>query len=265
MSVSDPVVLIHGAWQGSWSWDILRPMLESQNFDVIPVDLPGNGADGSNPAATTFEGCLDYLDDIISDFKRVSVVGHSGGGVFASALAERNSKVTRIAYVAGMMLPADRTFADVRAEGLEGDDSLPGVAPFLEWSADGKVSTVPRHIAKAIFLSDCPADVAHAASAKLTPQGDAARSISLTSVDRVTSLPRFYIEAIEDLSLPIVVQRHMQALMPGALIADLPTGHVPQVSAPNLLADLLVPFLKGMRDAEALEPLRPLQHTASLT
>lgn len=263
MLPSDPVILIHGAWQGSWSWDALCPALESCGLDVIPVDLPGNGADGSDPAATTVNGCLAYLDDVISGYESVSVVGHSGGGVFASALAERNARVSRIAYVAGMMLPAGRTFAEIRAESLDEGTTLTGIVPFLKWSADGKVSTVPRHAAAAIFLNDCPPDIAAAASARLTPQGDAARSISLETVDRVATLPRFYIEAIEDLSLPIAVQRHMQALMPGALIADLPTGHVPQLSAPTLLAELLVPFLRGRRDDEAEKLMQSLQKIAS--
>lgn len=252
MSASDPVVLIHGAWQGSWSWDRLMPLLAQQGLTAIAVDLPGNGVDGSDPADVTLEACLDHLDHIVADFDRVSVIGHSGGGVIASAMAERNQRVARLAYVAGMMLPAGRGFAEVRAEAMEGSDTMPGIAPYLEWSADGRVSTVPPHAGEAIFLSDCSEEVARAASARLTPQGEGARAIRLTSVDRVTRLPRFYVEATEDMSLPIAVQRHMQRLMPGALIVEMPTGHVPQLTAPQQLADLLVPFLRGERDDEAL-------------
>lgn len=260
MSQSDPVVLIHGAWQGAWSWDHLVPLLEATGLTVIAVDLPGNGVDGSDPANVTLDACLDYLDGIVAGFDRVSVVGHSGGGVIASAMAERNTKVVRLAYVAGMMLPVGKGFAELREEATNGCDALPGVAPYLKWSSDGRVSTVPRHAGEAIFLSDCSAEVARAASAKLTPQGEGARAIQLQSVDRVTQLPRLYIEATEDMSLPIAVQRLMQALLPGALIADLPTGHVPQLVAPQLLADLLVPFLEGQRDTEALHLSQTFLH-----
>lgn len=252
MSANDPVILIHGAWQGSWSWDHLVPLLEAKGLTVIAVDLPGNGVDGSDPADVTLEACLDHLDGIAAEFEQVSVVGHSGGGVIASAMAERNAKVARLGYVAGMMLPAGVGFGELRAEAMQGSDAMPGVAPYLEWSADGRVSTVPRHAGEAIFLSDCSAEVARAASAKLTPQGEGARAIRLQSVDRVTRLPRLYVEATEDLSLPIAAQRLMEARLPGALIVDLPTGHVPQLTAPQQLADLLVPFLNGERDDEAL-------------
>jgi hypothetical protein len=45
----------------------------------------------------------------------------------------------------------------------------------------------------------------------------------------------------------------MQALMPGALVATLPSGHAPQLSMPQELAEILLPFLKGARDCEKPE------------
>lgn len=252
MSQSDPVLLVHGAWQGAWAWSHLIPLLEQRGIRVIAADLPGNGVDGSDPATATLKGCLDYLEDLIARYDRVSVVGHSGGGVFASALAERNSKVARLAYVAGIMLPAGRSFAEIQAEVADDDEVAFGIAAHLDWSPDRQVSFVPQAAAEAIFFHDCSAEAARGASVRLTGQGQGARAVQLDSVDRVSELPRFYIEAIEDRSLPIAVQRRMQTLMPGALIANLPTGHVPQLSAPGLLADLLGPFLMGERDHEAL-------------
>ena len=46
----DPVILIHGAWQGSWVWARLTPYLHAAGFDAHAVDLPGNGVDGTDPA-----------------------------------------------------------------------------------------------------------------------------------------------------------------------------------------------------------------------
>lgn len=255
---NDPVVLIHGAWQGAWAWDRLVPLLEEHGFQVIAADLPGNGVDGSDPADVTLDACVDYLENLIVDFDRVSVVGHSGGGVMGAALVERSPKVARMAFVAGMMLPEGRSFAEIRSEALDGSDALPGIAPNLLWSADGLVSSVPRFAAEAIFFSDCPPDLAQAASARLTPHGEGARAIRLDKVERLLDLPRLYVEASEDMSTPITVQRHMQALMPGALVAELPTGHAPQLSAPHLLAEHLVPFLTGQRDAEARQKVAEL-------
>lgn len=250
--MSDPVLLIHGAWQGAWAWDRLVPLLQRRGLVVIAADLPGNGVDGTDPAATTLAACLDHLGSLVRDFDRVSVVGHSGGGMIASALAEHSAKVVRLAYVAGMMLPAGCSFADVQAEVSGDSDAARGITAHLLWSPDRRVSTVPPVAAEAIFFSDSPVDDARAASARLTPQGEGARAIRLATTRRTGQLPRLYVAATEDRSLPLPLQRHMQRRMPGALVADLPTGHVPQLSAPGLLADVLIPFLTGDRDDEAL-------------
>jgi pimeloyl-ACP methyl ester carboxylesterase len=37
------IVLIHGAWQGSWSFDLIKPMLIERGWQVHALDLPGNG------------------------------------------------------------------------------------------------------------------------------------------------------------------------------------------------------------------------------
>jgi alpha-beta hydrolase superfamily lysophospholipase len=57
----DPVILIHGAWQGSWAWARFTPYLEAAGFITRAIDLPGNGVDGTDPAAITFEQWLEYL------------------------------------------------------------------------------------------------------------------------------------------------------------------------------------------------------------
>ena len=50
MADFDPVILIHGAWQGSWVWARFTPYLEAAGLAAHAVDLPGNGVDGTDPA-----------------------------------------------------------------------------------------------------------------------------------------------------------------------------------------------------------------------
>ncbi|WVM91593.1 hypothetical protein ULG90_16525 [Halopseudomonas pachastrellae] len=49
------------------------------------------------------------------------------------------------------------------------------------------------------------------------------------TAERFGRLPRLYLEATEDRSVVLAVQRKMQALVPGAQVVSLPCGHVPQV------------------------------------
>src|SRR5438270_610225 len=39
------VVLVHGAWHGSWCWETVLPLLAEQGLDVRTVDLPSTGPD----------------------------------------------------------------------------------------------------------------------------------------------------------------------------------------------------------------------------
>ena len=127
----DPVVLIHGAWAGSWVWDRLLPFLESAGLACTAVDLPGNGFDAVDPAAVTLADYLDHITGLISQWPgTVSLVAHSGGGNIASAFAERwPALVSRIVYVAGIMLPDGKSFVDIVDQAVETYPDAVGVNP----------------------------------------------------------------------------------------------------------------------------------------
>ena len=84
----------------------------------------------------------------------------------------------------------------------------------------------------AIFLQDCAESDAAAAAARLTPQGEGGRAVTTpATAERYGRIPRLYVEALDDRSLILPVQRAMQARAPGASVVSLPTGHAPQFSA----------------------------------
>jgi len=240
------VVLIHGAWQGSWAWDALVPHLRAAGLDAHAVDLPGNGTDGTDPALVSLDL---YVASVLDRIERiggvVGVVAHSGGGIVASQLAEiRPERIERLAYVAGMMLPDGVGFAEVAAPVIAQDAEAAGIGPHLVWSADRLTSRVPAEAARRIFFHDCPAAAAEAAASRLTPQPERGRAVRpRLSAERFGRVPRLYVEALADRSLVPAVQRRMQALVPGARVVSLPTGHAPQLAAPGLLAERLIPWL----------------------
>ncbi|MGA2128896.1 MAG: alpha/beta fold hydrolase [Xanthobacteraceae bacterium] len=242
------VVLIHGAWQGSWAWDALVAHLRAAGLDVHAVDLPGNGTDGTDPAVVSLEL---YVASVLDRIERiggvVSVVAHSGGGIVASQLAEiRPDRIERLAYVAGMMLPDGVGFVEVAGPVIAQDADAAGIGPYLVWSADRLTSRVPPEAARRIFFHDCPAAAAETAASRLTPQPERGRAVRpRLSPERFGRVPRLYVEALADRSVVPAVQRRMQALVPGARVVSLPTGHAPQLAAPRLLAERLVPWLLG--------------------
>ena len=81
------VLLVHGAWQGSWAWERLTPLLLEAGLDVHLLDLPGNGSDDTEPADVSLELYVAAVMRRVTAIKgSVSIVAHSGAGLcgFAS-------------------------------------------------------------------------------------------------------------------------------------------------------------------------------------
>lgn len=244
----DPVVLIHGAWAGAWVWDRLIPLLAAAGVPAIAVDLPGNGTDATPASQVSLDLYVAYVGETLARIGRpASLVAHSGGGLVASALAENfPERVARIAYVAGMMLPSETTFADLIASMLPRHPEAVGIGPHLVWSRDRTTSRVPEEVARSLFFHDCPEDLARAASLRLMPQPEGGRAVRVRlTPERFGRVKRLYVELRHDRSVVPAVQARMCALVPGAVRIPLPTGHAPQLCAPERLADILLPFLVG--------------------
>ncbi|SMD08402.1 alpha/beta hydrolase [Rhizobium sp. RU36D] len=244
-----PVILIHGAWQGAWVWESFSPLLAAEGFTPVAVDLPGNGTDDTRPEAVTLDLYVEHVLDIVArQSGPVVLVGHSGGGVVVSQVAESiPDRIVGLVYVAGMMLPDGLGYGDLVREALPQHPGAGGISPHLIWSEDRMTSSVPIEAAAAHFLSDLPVDMARSLATRLTPQPEGGRATRpRLTPERFGRIRRLYIEATEDQSVYIYLQRRMQALVPGAEIASLATGHAPHVSAPTALLAAMLPFLKSL-------------------
>lgn len=241
------IVLIHGAWQGGWVWADVAPALTAAGHRCYPVDLPGSAPDVADRASVNFVDQVDYLKALFARIEGAAVVvGHSGGGLAASQIAEEMpERVAGIVYVAGMMLPDGMRFAEVVEECRERHPSAVGIWPHLD-HLEG-MSVVPAAAATEIFYQDCNPHAAAAAAAKLTPQSNAARDVSpILTQGRFGTVRRIYIEALKDRSVVPVVQRRMQELVPGAAVRRIDTGHAPMLADPKRLSELLVQSIEEL-------------------
>lgn len=235
------IVLIHGAWQGGWVWSEVTPALSAAGYRCHEVDLPGSAPVVEDRASVTFADQVDYLKDLFGKIDGpVIVVGHSGGGLAASQIAEEMpDRVAGAVYVAGMMLPDGARFADIVESCRQADPTAVGIWPRLD-HLEG-MSAVPASAAIDIFYHDCDPAAAVAAAARLTPQSNAARDVGpSTTAARFGRIPRVYIEALRDRSVVPSVQRRMQELVPGAIVYTIDTGHAPMLADPAGLSGLLL-------------------------
>ncbi|OZD06550.1 esterase [Rhodococcus sp. 06-235-1A] len=237
------IVLIHGAWAGPWVWDSIIDRLSTAGHRPYAVALPGVGNAIDPDVPITLEMLTDSVIADIAGFDGpLVIVGHSGGGVVATQVAERlHDHVAGVVFVAGMMLPSGRSFDDICA-----DVELPstvGITADLEFTAEGRISTVPVDVGSTVFFQRADPAAAADASRRLRPQQESARLITPTwTTTRYGSIPKLYIEALDDRSVPLSAQRRMQEISHGVEIFSLDSDHAPQLSATDELATVIANY-----------------------
>jgi pimeloyl-ACP methyl ester carboxylesterase len=236
-------VMIHGAWHGGWCFEALRPLLAAKGHEMIAPDLPGMGGDEATLAAVTLEGWAEFTAAICrkSDAP-VILCGHSRGGIVISQAAERAPEsIAALVYICAMLVPSGQSRADMRASNQPNPDfdRIRLAVPH------GTV--IEAEGAAAIFAQRSPLDLASAAVARLVAEPNAPSNTPLQLSDaRYGTVPRHYIECLDDRAITIADQRRMQALQPCASVTTLDIDHSPFLSAPNDLADALINIAQGL-------------------
>jgi pimeloyl-ACP methyl ester carboxylesterase len=123
------LVLVPGFWLGASSWDGVAAPLREAGHRVHAVTLPGLE---SRDADRSGIGLRDHVDAVVAIVdalpEAVVLVGHSGGGAIAHAVADaRPHRIARVVYVDALPL----------GDGAAINDQLPvvdGEVPLPDWS-----------------------------------------------------------------------------------------------------------------------------------
>lgn len=239
-------VLIHGAWHGGWSFELIQPLLEAQGHTVIAPDLPGMGGSPEELANATLARWADFVADLcIKAEKPVILCGHSRGGLVLSETAERvPSEIAALVYICAMMLPSGLS----REQWRERAEPNPAFRAIVQPHPSSIATVIDRANAAPIFAQLSPPDLVERAFDRLMAEPDQPRMTELNLTEsRYGSVPRHYIECLHDRTIPIADQRMMQSLQPCQSVTTLDADHSPFLSRPQDLADAL---LKIARDIE---------------
>jgi pimeloyl-ACP methyl ester carboxylesterase len=234
-------ILVHGAWQGSWAWDTIVPRLQAAGHTAIAVDLPGSGRDDTPPDDVDVHLYARHIAAIIDRVAGPLVlVGHSmGGTAVAQACELRSERIALAIYLAAFLLPDGMSVMTFYQRYLE--PWMRGAQSRVTYSADGLLSSIDPASAIEVFYHQADRKLAEAAARRLTPQPEGGRRSQLSlSPERFGQVPRVYIEATQDRSVHLPLQRRMQALTPCLAVYSLDTDHAPQLSAPDALAALVL-------------------------
>jgi len=215
------VVLAHGAWADESSWGKVVQSLHSKGIKAVTFSLP----------MTTLAGDVAALDQALASIDGPAVlVGHAYAGAVIGAT--RSEKVKALVYVAGLAPDEGETVAEVFNR-FGHDDKTPALAP----DENGRI-WLPTEAFESAFAQ-------HATAQEQQDLAAAQRSIApaciTVPVDAPLwkTLPSWYLVAQHDHMIPERTQRFMAERM-HAHMSAFPVDHLPPVTAPSLVVDVIV-------------------------
>jgi pimeloyl-ACP methyl ester carboxylesterase len=219
------IMLVHGAWHGSWCWELLRACLDRMGIDTIAVDNPSTTV----PGADLHADVVNVRAALDATAAPVLLVGHSYGGAVISEAASHPS-VARTVFLAAFALDPEETVGENALTG--GEEGRLGEAMLF----DGDTVSVDPALAGEFFYHDCSPDVAVAATSRLRPMSLAAMSARVQNA-AWRDKPSTYIVCTDDRALPVALQRSCASRL--RVVVDIASSHSPFLSRPDELALVL--------------------------
>ncbi len=238
------VILIPGFWLDASSWDQVVPTLERAGHRTRPLTLPGLESPDADRSAITLR---DHVAAVVAEIDAATdagtdpadggivLVGHSGGGAIAHAAVDaRPDRIARVVYVDAWPL----------GEGYAINDGLPaehGEIPLPDWSLFDDEDLVDLdETLRAAFLKRAipsPARVARDPQ-RLVDERRYAVPATVIACEFSSALLREWMAQGEPRLRELAGLRSVDYV-------DLPTGHWPQFTRPEALAEAILASLRG--------------------
>ena len=216
------IVLVHGAFADGSSWNKVIPLLHAKGYKVVAVQ---------NPLSSLADDVAATRRVVDAQTGKVVLVGHSWGGTVITE-AGTSDKIKALVYVAAFA-PSEG-----EASGNLGKDyAVPPGVPTLQQDATGYLWLPADSVAKN-FAQDVPAAAARMIAATQGPI--AAKAFAdTTTVAAWKNKANYYIVADQDRMIAPALQQAFAKKI-NAVTTTLPTSHVPMVSQPAKVADVII-------------------------
>jgi pimeloyl-ACP methyl ester carboxylesterase len=238
-------ILVHGAFHGAWCWERLIPALQQRGHFARAIDLPGMGADVRPASMGTLANYAAHVVDAArSEAEKPIIVGHSLGGATISEAGELAPEaIAGLVYLAAVLLPSGISIAEMHANGL----FVSPEPPMRLLPAEGLEGcmTVPSEDVIPFMYHRADAAGQARAIAQVGPQPYQPMTVPVSvTAERWGSLPRAYIECLDDRIILLEGQRRAQELLPCDPAISIDSDHSPFYSATEELADALSSIAK---------------------
>lgn len=224
------IVLVHGAFADSSGWSRVAPVLQAEGYPVVAFSNPLRGVRYDSAYLRSF---LDTIEG------PVVLVAHSYGGAVISSAAAGDPDVKALVYVAAYALDQGETVQDANA--LGGGHATLGehlqIRPFPGSGEGNADAFIDPAAFRQLFAADVPAREAAFLAASQRPAALAAFGTP-GGEPAWKTIPSWYIVAKNDRTIPPVAERVM-ARRAGATTVEVSSSHVPMISKPKEVLDVI--------------------------
>ena len=232
-------VLVHGQGGNAFMWGQIATALRSKGHRVVTLDLPGHGADKTDPKSITLAShCQRVIDSILRIDGKVILVGHSMGGIVITKVTDMiPDRIEKLVYLTAILPQNGQSVMDINTA-----DSESYLKPVF--NADTTLYLRPTLDLVTIGCHDCPEAVKKILAQGLPPSP--ARPVIekvYFNKEILNSKPIYFICATQDRAISYSMQKKMIEA----------NGHVKKVFSLNM--SHIMPFVEVTQVVEILNGL----------
>ncbi|MGY1883897.1 alpha/beta fold hydrolase [Blastococcus sp. SYSU DS0753] len=224
------VVLVHGAFADSSSWNGVITQLRADGYPVLGV---------ANPLRDLHRDA-EFLRSVLDDVDGpIVLAGHSYGGSVMSEAADGNPKVKALVFVASFLLEEGESTGELAGK-FPGNELGPALRPVPVTGPDGQPVDdlyIEQEKFRAVFAADVPEDVAALMAVTQRPIVADALEGKATKAAWKT-VPSWNLITRQDLAVPAESQQFMGERA-GATNVEIDASHAVTVSQPEAVARLI--------------------------
>ncbi|MDR6522012.1 alpha/beta fold hydrolase [Variovorax atrisoli] len=229
-STKPTIVLVHGAFADSSSWDGVVQRLQARHYSVIAAANPLRGP--------SFDAA--YVAGIVDAVKGpVVLVGHSYGGSVISAAANGKANVKALVYVAAFAPEAGETAIGLTGK-FPGSTLGPTLAPAVPLADGGKDLYIDQDKFPAQFAADVPLAKARLMAVGQRPIAEAALNEPAQAA-AWKSVPSWFVYGDHDKNIPPQAMAFMaQRANAQKTVVVKGASHVVMTSQPEAVTRVIV-------------------------
>ncbi|QGW65004.1 alpha/beta fold hydrolase [Lysobacter soli] len=223
------IVLVHGAFADSTSWNGVIRILEQDGYPVVSVANPLRSVSGDGA----------YVSDLLASIPTpVVLVGHSYGGSVITEGARGHDNVKALVYVAAFAPDAGETATALSGK-FPGSTLGPTLAPPVKLAGGGADLYIQPSKFHAQFAADVNADDAALMAATQRPITEAALN-EKSGAPAWKGIPSWFIYGDQDRNIPAKALGFMAERAKSRQTVVVPgASHVVMVSHPEPVAKLI--------------------------